>query len=137
MREVYSVAIIPEVFYFYRENEVSLTHTYRSDRYLRIKEFYNACIEKCDELGYEPDVKEQFSYVYMGNTIGAMKLIVNSNLKAKEKREKIAEIVHDELMQKIIHQVSARNEGIMRKLLFSAIRGKRSGLVYLMVKAKS
>lgn len=137
MKDVKSVAIIPEAFYFYCENGASLTHTYRNDRYSRIKEFYNACIEKCDELGYEPVVKERFAYVYMANTIAALKMIVSSDMNTKEKKKSVREIVHDELMQKNIRQINIRNEGIMRKLLFSAIRGKQPGLVYLMVKAKS
>ena len=137
MKDVKSVAIIPEAFYFYCENGASLTHTYRSDRYPQIKMLYNACIEKCDELGYEQDVKERFAYVYTSFVISAMKMIASSDLNTKEKRKNVSEIVNDELMQKLIHRLNDRNEAIMRRLLFLAIRNRWTAAVYWMAKTKS
>ena len=136
MKDVKSVAIIPEAFYIYCENGASLTHTYRSDRYPRIKELYNACVEKCDEMGYEPVVKERFAYVYMANTIAALKIIAKADLTIKEKWKNVNEIVNDELMQKIIRQISIKNESSTRRMLFYAILHRFSNLVYWMAKIK-
>lgn len=56
-RNVEKVTIVPEAFYYYCENSTSLSHTYKVDRFDRIKRFYNACVDACDELNYSDEVK--------------------------------------------------------------------------------
>lgn len=137
MKDVQSVAVIPEAFYYYCENGTSLSHTYREDRYDQLKTFYIACMNKCNEFGYNQDVKERFAHGHMNNVIAALKQIVTSGLPEEKMKEYIKDIVADEQLQQIVHGINIRRESLMRRLMFSAIRGKQSKLVYLMVRAKA
>lgn len=136
MKDVHSVAVIPEAFYYYCENGNSLSRTYHHDQYERLKAFYTACMEKCDELGYSQEVKERFPHLHMNNVIGVLKLIIKSDLSDEDKRKSVEKIIEDDQLQQIVRGMNLRCENLARKLLISVIRGKQTGLAYLMVKAK-
>lgn len=134
---VKSVAIIPEVLYFYCENAASLTHSYKENRYEQIKQFYKACINKCTQLKYSQEIKRRVAYPFIANSIAAMKMIVISDLPKAKKKKMIDEIVHDETMQNVIHQISLRNESFTHKVLFFAIKKRMDKVCFWLVKAKT
>ena len=136
-RDVKTVVVIPEAFYFYCENETSLTHSYKKDRYNRIKYFYEACIDKCDQLEYSKEVKRRMAYPFTANSIAAMKMIVNSDLSNAEKKKMIGSIIYDETMQNVVHQMNLKRESITRKILFFSIKHEMNGLCYWLIKAKT
>ena len=136
-RNVKTVVVIPEAFYFYCENETSLTHSYKKDRYNRIKHFYKACIDKCEKLEYSKEVKRRMAYPFTANSIAAMKMIVSSDLSNTEKKNMIGGIVYDETMQNVVHQMNLKQESITRKILFFSIKYKMVGLCYWLIKAKA
>lgn len=136
-RDVKTVVVIPEAFYFYCENETSLTHSYKKDRYNRIKYFYEACIDKCDQLEYSKEVKRRMAYPFTANSIAAMKMIVNSDLSNDEKKKMIGSIVYDETMQNVVHQMNLKRESITRKILFFSIKYKMTDLCYWLIKSKA
>lgn len=136
-RDVKTVVVIPEAFYFYCENETSLTHSYKKDRYNRIKYFYEACIDKCDQLEYSKEVKRRMAYPFTANSIAAMKMITSSDLSNNEKKKMIGNIVYDETMQNVVHQMNLKRESITRKILFFSIKYKMAGLCYWLIKAKA
>lgn len=136
-RDVKTVVVIPEAFYFYCENETSLTHSYKKDRYNRIKHFYKACIDKCEKLEYSKEVKRRMAYPFTANSIAAMKMIVSSDLSNTEKKKMIGSIVYDETMQNVVHQMNLKQESITRKILFFSIKYKMAGLCYWLIKAKA
>lgn len=137
MKDVQSVAVIPEAFYYYCENGASLSHTYREDRYARLKTFYTACMSKCNEFGYNQDVKERFAHGHMNNVIAALKQIATSDLSEAQKKKCIKDIVTDKQLQQIVHGMNIRKEPLMRRLLIIAIRQKWAQLVFSMVKLKT
>lgn len=55
----------PEVenSYFYCENAGSLTHTYKKDRYSKIKDFYNECCQLIENNGYGVAVLDRIAYI--------------------------------------------------------------------------
>ena len=65
----------------------SLTHTLRVDRYERIKDFYDRAINECENLGYSEEIKLRLSKPYMDNTMAALKMVLQSDLMAKQKKE--------------------------------------------------
>ena len=134
--DVKTVVIIPEAFYFYCENETSLTHSYKKDRYKRIKYFYEACISKCDQLGYSEDVKRRMAYPFTANSIAAMKMIVISDISSNKKKKMIGSIVNDETMQKVVHKMNLKRESITRKFLLFSIKYKMAGLCYWLLRVK-
>lgn len=63
-KSVKCVSILHESLYYYCENKSSLTHTYREDRYERIKEFYVKTINKAMDLGYSSEIVERIRLPY-------------------------------------------------------------------------
>lgn len=135
-RYVKSVAILPEALYFYCENRDSLTQTYREDRFRRIKDFYNTCVRMAEEIGHNPVVCSRVSGLFLSFSIAAMKQITAADLPHREKREALAGIVEDDLLQKILSDPDCRYRSLMRRLLFLAMRRKLHGIVYLLTKAQ-
>lgn len=131
------VVVIPEAYYYYCENVVSLTHTYREDRFIKIKYFYNECLKVCKEANYSKEIENQLAYPFVSNIIGTLKIIVLSNLKNIEKKKKIKEILSDAFLQKILKGMNIEKESINRKIFIKVIRAKCYFLCYFMLKIKS
>lgn len=130
------VSVLSEALYFYCENAGSLTHTYKPDRYNRIKNFYVACYQLAEESNYGADVKERLSYPYLSNTIAAMKMIVGSDQSKNDRLKQLENVIKDETLQKVVDKTSLTKEKKLRKLLLEAVRRKQTKFCYLMLKAK-
>ena len=85
---VKSVCFISKALYYYCRNEESLTHTYREDRYDKIKFYYDESIKMCQENGYNENVQSRVGVTYFSFTIAAMKQIVKSKMEFEEYHEK-------------------------------------------------
>lgn len=70
---VRSVAVLSEALYCYCLNPRSLSHVYRPDRIAKLAQFYDACVELCDECGYDDEVRRALAQPYLSFLIGAMK----------------------------------------------------------------
>ena len=124
--------VIREPLYFYCENMSSLSRSYRSDRFDRLKCFYSSCIKLCDELNYGDKVRKQLSYPFVSFTIGAMKQAISINNSYKI----LKGIVNDELLQEVLSSYSTVCESRSRRLFIEAIKRRSVFLCYLMLKAK-
>lgn len=136
-KDVNSVSILPEAFYFYCENHASLTHTYRKDRFGSINHFLTSCQQVCAQLGYCEEVMERLAYPYLSNMIAAMKMIVTADLAYSEKRKLIREIVDDHQMRQVLRQTDIRKESFARKTLLKVMRLRLYGIVYYLVKLEA
>lgn len=130
------VSVLSEALYFYCENAGSLTHTYKKDRYSKIKNFYEACYQLAEKNNYSDNVKYRLSYPYLSNTIAAMKMIVRSDQPKKEQLKQLETIINDEMLQEVINKTPLTKEKMLRKLLLEAIKRRRKELCYWMLKAK-
>lgn len=135
--EVNRVAVVNEAYYYYCENEKSLTHTYREDRFDKIKYCYKSCLELCERLEYEELVKERLTLQFFSNLIGAMKSIIKADLKMVQKKHYLAEIIHDADLQKIICNTDLRKESVKRRILISAMKWNMCSIVYCLLKCKT
>lgn len=136
-RNVEKVTIIPEAFYYYCENSTSLTHTYKADRFNRIKRFYNACIDACDELNYNDEVKKRFSGPFISNTIAAMKMIIQADMSNDKKKSAFKAICKDEQLHKIINSVEVQKEKFTRRLLIWFLKARLYSVCELLVRLKA
>ena len=130
------VSVLSEALYFYCENAGSLTHTYKQDRYNKIKNFYKACYRLAEENNYSDNVKERLSYPYLSNTIAAMKMIVGSDLTKTLKYEQLKQIIDDDTLQNILSKTNIQKEKKTRKLLLVAIKKKQYSFIYWLIKIK-
>lgn len=134
---VNKVIILKEAKYYYCQNSTSLTHTYRSDRFEKIKYFYDECIELSNKLNYNTIIKERLTYAYLSFTISAMKMIVSSINDTKEKIANIKKIVCDEHLQNALASYKPEKTSKTRKLLLFVIKNKWYRMSYFFVKLKT
>lgn len=136
-RNVEKVTIIPEAFYYYCENSTSLTHTYKADRFDRIKRFYNACVDACDELNYSDEVKTRFAGPFVSNTIAAMKMIIQADMSDDKKKSAFKAICRDEQLHRIINGVEVKKEKFTRRLLIWVLKARLYSVCELLVRLKA
>jgi len=114
------VVVTDRVFYHYCRNEKSLTHTYRADRYEKIKQFYDECIIKCEKMTYPIVIKQELCQPYLDYTIETMKQIVAS--KKVNNRYEIKKIIYDRHLQNVLSQSKKNKWPLSKKILFFAMR---------------
>ena len=136
-RNVEKVTIVPEAFYYYCENSTSLSHTYKVDRFDRIKRFYNACVDACDELNYSDEVKKRFAGPFISNTIAAMKMIIQSDMSIVGKRSAFKAICKDEQLHRIINRVEIKKENFTRGLLIWFLTVRLYNICEILVRIKA
>lgn len=135
-KNVNKVSILSEALYFYCINPSSLTHTYRKDRYEKIEYFYRMCQTVCKELQYPEFIKRRIIYPYLGNTIDALKQIIGSNEKFKDKLINLKKIVKDKTLQEVLITSKNNKWNFSKKILFLAIRYKMTFFTYLLLLLK-
>ena len=135
-KDVKKVTIIPEAYYYYCENSMSLSHTYREDRFDRIKRFYNDCMNTCNELKYSDEVKKRLAGPFISNTIAAMKMIIQADMSDGDKKVAFRTICKDEQLHEIINSMEIKQEKLTRKLLLYFLKFRLYGVCELLVKLK-
>lgn len=136
-KDVRKVAVIPESLYFYCENATSLTHTYKSDRFERIKHFYKACIDACNELGYGDKVKQRLTYPFVSNTIAAMKMIITADMSGDQRESAFRSICTDEKLHEVLNATNIRKEKWTRKALILSLKYKLYGVCRMLIRMKA
>lgn len=96
---------------------MSLTRTYRKDRYEKIKDFYDKTILLCQNLDFPEVVKTRFSSVYLAFVIEALKMIVLSEESTTEKLSHIKAIEKDIHLKTVLGKVEAKIESKSRNLI--------------------
>ena len=136
-RYVNKVAIIAKPFYNYCDNGGSLTRIFRKDRYEKIKEFQIEFVKLCDKLEYPGVVKERIWYPYFGNLIGHIKQLVNSNESFFYKYSELKKIVDDDYFQSSMEQSDFSTMSIKIRLLFLAMKYRKTMLTYIILKLRN
>jgi glycosyltransferase involved in cell wall biosynthesis len=131
------VAVLPEALYFYCENSASLTRTYRSDRYEKIKYFYDHCVEAASSLGFDRPVVEALGYPYIANVIAAMKMIVIAPLTVLEKQTALRTILEDGHLTKVLRTMNIRQEPLPRRALLTAMQWRSARLCQTLIGLKA
>ena len=123
-----TVAVVPRAFYGYScENSGSLTHTYRADRFEKIKLLYHACVSLCRRRGYPAEVERRCADLMLDLTIGAMK---------QADRTHLGQILEDELLQILLKQKRKDRLPWQKGVLFWTMRRKKRLLCCLLLTAK-
>lgn len=131
--DVNTVSIVKEALYYYCENQTSLTQVYRKDRFGKINYFYDKCMELISKKNYNVDICNNLSYIYLANIIGALKLIVNSDLSLKSKYLEVDTIVKDKSLIGALNKIDLKTEEFSRKLLIKKMLEKRTLSVFLLL----
>lgn len=133
---VRSVSVLPASLYCYCQNESSLTQNFRKDRYKRNVEFYLEMVNLSHELCYPGKVIASISEPFLANTIAHIKQIVNSELKNKDKKIMISEIVSDSTLISILSSINAPKEKMSRKLFYFCVLHRYINLLVFLIRTK-
>ena len=130
-----TVAICKNAYYYYCENSTSLTHIYREDRYIKVKQFYKETFKLVESLNYNENVKVKLVYTYISFSIAALKMIASADINNKYKKCK--NILLDEDLIEAVNTTYDNEDKISKKFLFFWIKHKVCGLAYLIIKIKT
>lgn len=132
-RFVNKVAVLKEAPYFYRLNTTSLSHSYRKDRYEKVKTFYIKCLELCDVYGYSEDVKRRCMAPFLGNTIAALKQEIAAHQDALKSVNALKSIIDDSMLQRVLLDKKKDKTSLKIRLLFWTIRCRHYVFCYILL----
>lgn len=136
-RFVDSIAVMPKAYYYYCNNEISLTRVFRKDRFSLIGKFYTESLKLIEENKYPESVKRAMAYPYFANIIGAMKLLNESNLSTEKKRHQLKLLFNDVAFERALSDIDLRYESLSRKILISMMKLKlANGCLFLLAVKK-
>ena len=133
---VNKVVILSEALYCYCENETSLTHTYRKDRYEKIRYFHRQSIEASKRLRYVNEMERRLNEPYISFTIAAMKQIVDAKISRRERLEYLSYIIKDQYLEGVLKIVEPDSQSGNRRIFLRILRWKIVIGVYLVLKVR-
>lgn len=136
-RYVNKTVVLKEALYFYRENQQSITRSYRADRFQKVKIFYERCIELCYECGYTKEIIRRCAEPFISFTIAALKQEVMYHKTMKASLSRVQMIVDDNVLQQVLQEKKKDKTGFIRRILFRAMRNKMYRLCYILVAVKN
>jgi len=134
---VNKISVVPEAFYFYRTNESSLSRKYIKDRYDKILDFYNKCLELCDDLGYGYEIRHRISKPFVAFTISALKQESVAPKPFKDRYNTVKNIINDSTFSTVLKQNKKDIVGTNRRILFFCARNKLYLVCYFLLKFRS
>lgn len=130
------VAFIKKPFYHYIANPCSLTQSYRSDRYDKLKLLAGKLEKLSGQMGMKDALEQRVFTIFLGLSIGALKQIVVSPLNFWQKQREIKRIISDDYMQKALTESDYSGESLPKKALFLAMQNKMTLLCFFIIKLK-
>ena len=129
------VFFLPKVFYHYTVNLRSLSRSYRSDRYRRIKHFAISMRDLSEKM--KCNVEEEIATMYLGLLMGALRQIVASDETFGKKMCLLREILNDDYLQKSLNSNDFSGDNLPKRLLYWTMRRKWAGLCYFLAAARN
>lgn len=127
---VTKVCVLKESLYFYCANATSLTHVFKSDRFEKIKIFYDECVKLAHLHGYNADIINRLSFPYISNTLAAIKLIFTSSNSKHEQKTAVYAILKDKHLKNVVDNSNYQKDTLQRRLFMRLIALKMHTLCY-------
>lgn len=136
-KHVQKAAVLPESLYYYCENQASLSHAYRPDRYEKNRIFYDRCAELCEEMGYGERVRRRIAGPYVSNTVAALKQTALALENPAERYRALREEMRHPHWQKVLREMNLRGEKKARRLLLTLMKGHMYAPCYALICLKA
>lgn len=134
-RNVGSAAVVRQNLYYYCQNQSSLSRTYRPDRVVKNRQFYQACMALCERSNYPDIVKKSCAGPFIANTIGAMKQEAAYHPQLGTAIKGVQTIIEDPVLHSAVKQARGAPGNMRRQILLWAMEHKFGGLCYVLIKA--
>jgi len=89
------VCVLPQTFYNYRTNPISISHTIKKDKFSLFKQLYIEITDRCHRLGVEDNVQLRIQRMFLGYTRNYICNILNSSITNIEKKQITSSICKD------------------------------------------
>lgn len=129
---------IEEGGYNYRINRVSLTTSYRADKFNACKYFYITVKNRLMELQYDKSVILRLDRIFFLYIRGCMEQEIKkrSGENTHVCVNRIREICYDEMVQHIIKEYPKRKLGLSQKIFLYLIQYKLSFIIYILMEIR-
>lgn len=131
------VAVIKEALYFVYQNGASVSRSYRSDRFDKLRYFYQKCIELCQKHGYTENVEKGCAIIFTVFTLDVLKMEVAHASNLIRCLRQISEIINDSFLQSALQKRKNCYVGMKQRILYWAMRHKCYLLCYLLLAAQN
>ena len=95
------VCVLPQTFYNYRTNPISISHTIKKDKFSLFKQLYIEITDRCHRLGVEDNVQLRIQRMFLGYTRNYICNILNSSITNIEKKQITSSICKDGIWKPI------------------------------------
>lgn len=138
MPNVHSVNVVHKAYYYYCENDQSLTHVYKPDRFEKLVAFQLHLEELCASDVYSDEVRYRIKRPFLDNLLACMKSEVNcvKEIGAKEIHRSISKMCTNEMVQKIVWMVPDVSFSRARRMIHFCIRHKMSFSTIVLIRAQ-
>ena len=134
MQHVETACIISNSDYRYRQNETSLSTSYRKDKFLATKRLYEYLLNKMISLGYSKDTILRIDRNLFVNLSGC--IYQEYANKMKEACKKINSICNDPEIREVIKMYPKRELGFKQRVFLSLIFRRKVLILYFVAKTK-
>lgn len=134
---VRKAVILPAVYYHYIVNPVSLSHSYRQDKYDKLVFLAEKLTELSDEMGCRQVLQPRIPRIFLGLTIGVLKQVVAQDQPISWKRAELLRIIKDPYMCRVFAEHDFSKEESGKRMLFWAMKRKWPMICYGIVKVKN
>ena len=131
------VYIVDRAFYRYTVNNTSLSRSYRADRFERIQNFRQQMLQLSDKMGLRKILERPIDGITFGFSIGAMKLLMASDLGWRERYATLRRTVKDERLRCLASAVLSDKCNWQKRILCFAIQQKLTWLCYFLVSLRN
>lgn len=133
---VETIINIPNQLYYYCYNENSLTHVYNPERLEKNIFQYNESVKLCKNNYHKRITNSKLACQFLGNYIGIIRTILNSNLSKREKKKKVFLILDNIDTKKIIKEINPNECNFKQKILIFCLKHNFNFAVLSLFKLK-
>lgn len=128
MPNVHCVNVVQKAYYYYCENDQSLTHVYKPDRFEKLVAFQLHLEELCAADVYSDEVRYRIKRPFLDNLLACMKSEVNcvKEIGVKEIRRSISQMCANKMVQEIVRMVPDASFSRARRMIHFCIKHKMS-----------
>ena len=138
MPNVHSVSVVQKAYYYYCENDQSLTHVYKPDRFEKLVAFQLHLEELCASDVYSDEVRYRIKRPFLDNLLACMKSEVNcvNEIGVKEIHRSISKMCANKMVQEIVRLVPDASFSRARRMIHFCIKHKMSFSTIVLIRAQ-
>jgi hypothetical protein len=138
MPNVHSVSVVQKAYYYYCENDQSLTHVYKPDRFEKLVTFQLHLEELCASDVYSDEVRYRIKRPFLDNLLACMKSEVNcvKEIGVKEIHRSISKMCANKMVQEIVRLVPDASFSRARRMIHFCIKHKMSFSTIVLIRAQ-